>query len=216
MEIYMKRFFTFGVVAALLACGASTLAHADNSWNVPNPLGFYLGVGVGESTVRSDDFAYGTPAYYNDHETAWKGIVGIRPISLIGVEAEYIDFGEPGSHRGNYDPNYYGANSHPRAPVLFGVGYLPIPLPFLDIYAKAGVARLKLTQNDFAPAVCPVNVTGPCFAVSSHDRTDSKFAYGAGVQSRLPLGFTVRAEYERISSPYGDPDAFTVSAVWRF
>ena len=36
------------------------------------------------------------------------------------------------------------------------------------------------------------------------------------VQTALPLGFTVRAEYERISSQYGDPDAFTVSAVWRF
>jgi hypothetical protein len=36
-----------------------------------------------------------------------------------------------------------------------------------------------------------------------------------GVQSRFgALG--VRAEYERISSQYGDPDMFTVGATWNF
>lgn len=209
----MKRFSKLlGALAAVAALGATATAQADNSWNVPNPLGFYLGAGVGESTVRSDDPDYGYPAYYQDHQTAFKGIVGIRPIEPLGVEAEYIDFGEPGDHR-NYDPNYYGRNSHPRAAVLYGIGYLPIPLPYLDIYAKAGVARLKLTLNDYECA--DTNCT-TYNLVGSHDRTDTKFAYGAGVSSRLPLGFTVRAEYERIASPFGDPDAFMVSAVWRF
>jgi opacity protein-like surface antigen len=50
----------------------------------------------------------------------------------------------------------------------------------------------------------------------SHNVTQTKFAYGAGVSSKLPLGFSVRAEYERIASPFGDPDAFTVSALWTF
>jgi opacity protein-like surface antigen len=216
MENVMKRISkAMGAALAIAACGVSTAAMADNSWGVPNPLGFYLGAGVGESTVRSDDSPYGEPGYYNDHQTAFKGIVGIRPIPMFGVEAEYIDFGTPDHHR-NYDSNYSGRDSHPRAAVLYGLGYLPIPLPYLDIYAKAGVARLKLTLNQYDAAVqC---VSAPCVPVlvSSSDRTDTKFAYGAGVQSRLPLGFTVRAEYERIASPFGDPDAFTVSAVWRF
>jgi opacity protein-like surface antigen len=213
----MKRFSkVIGAILVIGACSASTAAFAENSWNVPNPLGFYLGAGVGESTVRSDDPGYGYPAYYNDHQTAFKGIVGFRPIPFLGVEAEYIDFGEPG-HRHDDDPNNFGRNSHPRAPVLFGLGYLPIPVPYIDIYAKAGVARLKMTLNDYA--LQPGSSCGgnPCYAlVGSHDVTNTKFAYGAGVSSRLPLGFTVRAEYERISSPYGDPDAFTVSALWRF
>ena len=212
----MKRIpKALGAMLAIAACGASTAAFADNSWGVPNPLGFYLGAGVGYSTIRSDDSPYGEPGYYNDHQTAWKGIIGIRPISILGVEAEYIDFGQP-NHHYYYDPNNYGSDSHPRAAVLFGVGYLPIPLPYLDIYAKAGVSRLKLTLNQFS-------ATSPCgngctqyIVTGSSDRTDTKFAYGAGVQSRLPLGFTVRAEYERIASPFGDPDAVTVSAVWRF
>lgn len=215
----MNRFIkAIGALAAIAACGASTaVLAADDPFGLYNPIGLYVGAGVGESTIRSDDPAYGYPAYYNDHQTAWKGIIGMRPISLIGVEAEYIDFGQPGRRNGYYDVNYYGYDSHPRAPVLFGLGYLPIPIPYIDIYAKAGVARLKLTVNDYIPATCVAGNPGPCYVISGRsDVTQTKFAYGAGVSSKLPLGFTVRAEYERIASPYGDPDAFTVSALWTF
>src|ERR1700722_12512958 len=83
------------------ACAASTAALADNA------AGFYLGAGVGYSTVRSDDPAYGYPGYFNDHETAWKVMAGVRPIPFVGAEAEYIDFGQPSLH-GYYDVNYYG------------------------------------------------------------------------------------------------------------
>jgi opacity protein-like surface antigen len=179
-------------------------------------VGFYFGAGVGESTIRSDDPGYGLPGYYNDHQTAWKGIIGIRPISYVGIEAEYIDFGQPGHHNGPDEIEYYGYDSHPRAPILFALGYLPIPIPYIDIYAKAGVARLKLTANDYTSTPC--GTTGNnCYVVTGRsDVTQTKFAYGAGVSSKLPLGFTVRAEYERIASPFGDPDAFTVSALWTF
>jgi hypothetical protein len=44
---------------------------------------------------------------------------------------------------------------------------------------------------------------------------ETKVAYGAGVQTHF-LGLAVRAEYERISSTYGDPDAVMVSATWTF
>ena len=208
----MKRFSrALGMLLAVGACGMSTAALADN------PLGFYLGGGVGESTIRSDDAAYGYPGYYNDHQFAWKGIIGIRPISLLGVEAEYIDFGQPGRHDGYYDADYYGLDSHPRAAVLFGVGYLPFPIPYIDFFAKAGVARLRLDVNDYVNEECTDGTNGNCTTlVGRHSQTDTKFAYGAGVESKLPIGFTVRAEYERIASQFGDPDAFTVSAVWRF
>jgi opacity protein-like surface antigen len=205
-------------VVAVAACGASSAALA-----LDNPLGIYVGAGVGESTIRSDDSGYGEPGYYNDHQFAWKAVAGIRPLSFIGAEYEYIDFGQPGHHDyGNrgYDYGYYGSDSHPRAQVLYGVGYLPIPVPFLDIFVKAGAARLKTSLNDFESTGCTTTTAGGCepsFALSGHHSvTETRFAYGAGVQTKLPLGFTVRAEYERISSEYGDPDALMVSAVWKF
>jgi hypothetical protein len=206
-EMLMQRIS--GTLLAFLtvgACGASTAALADD------PLGFYLGAGVGYSTIRSDDPAYGLPGYYNDHQTAWKAIAGVRPISPVGAEIEYIDFGQPGSHFSPDNVNYYGYDSHPRAGALFAVGYLPLPVPFFDVFGKAGVARLETDVTSFQG--CPANQS--CSGnYTRHDETDNRFAYGVGVQSKA-WGFAFRAEYERISSPYGDPDALTVSATWTF
>jgi outer membrane protein with beta-barrel domain len=191
------------------ACAASTVALAGN------PVGFYLGAGVGYSTVRSDDPAYGLPAYFNDHQAAWKAIAGVRPISIVGAEFEYIDFGQPGNHYGSNGIYNYGLDSHPRASALFGVGYLPMPIPFFDVYVKAGMARLRTDVTTTASS-CPPSSN--CFAptiYSRHDQTDNKFAYGVGVQSKV-WGVAFRAEYERINSQFGDPDALTVSATWTF
>ena len=62
------------------ACVASAPARAENL------LGFYVGAGVGESTVRSDDNfsgGFGYDGFYNDprHHFAWKAVAGIRPAS---------------------------------------------------------------------------------------------------------------------------------------
>jgi Outer membrane protein beta-barrel domain len=210
----MRFFKTFGVILAIAACGASSAAFADN------PLGFYIGAGVGESQNRSDDSRYGYPGYYNDYQFAWQGIIGIRPIRLFGLEATYTDFGQPyrnGYHHGFNDVNVNGTDSHPTAPALFGVAYLPFPIPFLDIFAKAGAARLSINVTDFVQQPCVGG--GPCpyfVPTSRHQVIDTKFAYGAGVQSKFPFGLIVRGEYTRISSNFGDPDALLVSALWQF
>jgi opacity protein-like surface antigen len=206
----MRKFRILGAFLAIAACGASGAALADN------PLGFYVGAGVGESQIRSDDSRYGYPGYYNDYQFAWQGFLGIRPIRLIGLEAEYIDFGQPYRH-GRYDFNVSGSDSHPTAPALFAVGYLPLPLPFIDVFAKAGAARLSTNLTDFVQQPCYSG--GPCpyfVPADRHQVTSTRFAYGAGVQSRFPFGMTLRGEYQRISSQFGDPDALMVSALWQF
>ena len=88
----------------------------------------------------------GTPATTTIINSPGKGIVGIRPIRMLGVEATYIDFGQPYRHNGYYDYNVSGSDSHPTAPALFAVGYLPLPMPFIDVFAKAGVAHGFLDQ----------------------------------------------------------------------
>jgi OmpA-OmpF porin, OOP family len=200
---------TLPAIMAVCACAASTRALADD------PVGFYLGAGVGYSTVRSDDPAYGLPGYFNDHQTAWKAIAGIRPIPVVGAEVEYIDFGHPDHSYGANGFATYGLDSHPRAAAVFGVGYLPLPVPFFDVFAKAGVARLQTDVTTFQPQVC-TPLTSPCPGIyTRYNQTDNRFAYGVGVQSKA-WGFAFRAEYERISSQFGDPDALTVSATWTF
>jgi hypothetical protein len=204
----MRTSVTLPAILAVCACAASTRALAED------PVGFYLGAGVGYSTVRSDDPAYGLPGYFNDHQTAWKAIAGIRPISIVGAEVEYIDFGHPTHDYGANGYGSYGLDSHPRAGVLFGVGYLPLPIPFFDIFGKAGVARLQTDVTTATAGFCPpLPCNNPIY--TRHNETDNKFAYGVGVQSKA-WGFAFRAEYERISSQFGDPDALTVSATWTF
>ncbi len=205
-----------GALSAIVAAGACL---ASSGASADNLLGFYAGVGGGESTVRSDDGYPDGYGYYNsDHHAAWKAIVGIRPISILGAEFEYIDFGHPGSDNNYYnDYNYYGPDSHPRALALFGVGHLPLPIPFVDIYAKAGEARLHTNVNGYDGPNCVTYQACPDYLIeTSQSRWDTRFAYGAGVQSKFWAGLAIRAEYERISSPYGDPDLFSVSATWTF
>jgi hypothetical protein len=206
----MKRISrTLLALLAVGACAASTAALADN------PAGFYLGAGVGYSTIRSDDPSYGLPGYYNDHQTAWKVIAGVRPIPFVGAEFEYIDFGQPSGLNGYYNSAYYGLDSHPRASALFAVGYLPLPVPFFDIYGKAGVARLQTDVTTTVTAPCTGTQCTPVVYSYRQDQTANKLAYGVGVQSKY-WGVSFRAEYERISSTYGDPDALTVGATWTF
>jgi Outer membrane protein beta-barrel domain len=212
----MKR--TSGALGALIcacAAGAAAPAFADN------PLGAYVGVGVGQSNVGSNDYYdHGYYGGYRDHDAAWKAIIGIRPLPIVGAEVEYIDFGSGNGNSGYYGSSYFysDASSHPKAGVLYGIGYLPLPLPFLDVYGKAGVARLKsdITTYAFPGGPCPAPYTA-CSAPTAFrtDQTDTKFAYGAGVQAKFQA-FAFRAEYERINSQFGDPAAVTVSATWTF
>ena len=128
------------------ALGASTPVLADN------PLGAYIGAGAGVSNVGNDNYSYNYG--YNGNfgsNLAWKVMAGIRPISIVGAELEYIDFGSNNGHDGYYGNYYYfGPNSHPKATVLYGVGYLPLPLPFLDVYGKLGAARLQTDITSFS------------------------------------------------------------------
>jgi opacity protein-like surface antigen len=214
--MHRKTSLCVGAGAAVAACVASTAALAQNTpWN---PAGFYIGAGVGESDIRNngnygDSFGY--PGYFDQHHATWKAIAGLRPISPLGVELEYIDFGNPDNGNNYFNATHYGAGNHPTAGAAFAVGYLPIPLPFLDIYGKAGVARLdqRITSDIYTNCVGTVCASPPTAFRVNQWNTD--FAYGAGVQGKFG-NFAVRGEYERISQTGGDPDAYTVGFTWTF
>ena len=214
----MQRFVAFSLAVVFGVAGAMAVQPARASdWNL---LGFYAGGGVGESTVRSDEgFNPDYPTDSHPHHTAYKVLAGIRPISFVGAEAEYIDFGHPSSSDGYYNSYGYGYNSdsHPKAGVLSAVGYLP--LPFIDVFAKAGVARLETNLNTYSEGVCTtIDPGGGCGApvLSRQHAWETKAAYGAGVQAHFFGSLALRAEYERINSSFGDPDAFMVSGSWTF
>lgn len=190
----------------------STSAPADS------PLGVYVGAAVGESDVTSkDNDASNLYLLRYDHDyLAWKGFIGARPISPLGFEFAYIDFGNasPPASRSTIF-GYFEDHSRQNATALFGIGYLPLPVPFLDLYAKLGVARLHTdAQASYSPPTCPVGYFCIPYTVREN-QWNTNLAYGAGAQARFG-SVAIRAEYEQISASGGNPSLFSVGATWRF
>jgi opacity protein-like surface antigen len=197
--------FAFGATCA------STRVVADDV------LGLYVGAAFGESHLRAEKEIRGDTDYdylLEGNHSAWKVTAGIRPISPLGVELQYIDFGNYSAGLTNTGPGGL-TEVDAKAVTLSALGYLPLPVPFLDIYGKAGVARLHVTTTEVPPVpYCP-DVSG-CFA-STFNISDwsTNFAYGAGVQGKIgALG--IRAEYERISASGENPSIASLGVTWTF
>jgi hypothetical protein len=195
-------------LAALLFVSAGTTCVRASDFN---PLGFYVGAAVGQARDTVDNFGtfsfpLGGPFSLDESTTGWKAMAGLRPIPFLGAELEYLDFGS--AHANTF---LLRADTHADATALFAVGYLPVPLPFLDIFAKAGLARTHTSFSGVlscpAPADCIVGLAG--------DHDDSDFAYGAGVQAKFQA-FALRAEYERTDTSVGHPNLLSVGMTWTF
>lgn len=200
-------------LAALVVSLASASVSADTV------IGLYSGAAVGGSVSRSEDNAAFThqDLKFNQDTAAWEGFIGARPLPLLGVELAYIDFGSA-SGPAPRTPffGYFKDNSKQNATTLTGVGYLPLAIPFLELYGKLGVARLHSeTQASYLPPSCPirVNCTVPYTVHQSQSSTD--VAYGGGAQTRVGrLG--IRAEYERISASARNSDLLALGVFWNF
>lgn len=157
-------------LTAMLALAAAT-AHADAP-------ALYVGAGVTQARL---DNIFESGHDLDLHNTAWKAFAGFRPISPIAIEADYMDLGSRTRRFG------FGSDAHADAKAFaaYAVGFLPLPLPLLDIYGKAGAARWELNGH-----------TNPSlFALDDHG-TD--FAWGAGAQLHFgQLG--ARLEYEQFN-----------------
>jgi Outer membrane protein beta-barrel domain len=189
-----------------------------------DPFGFYVGGAFGRATLRTGDIPYlqallgTTPAAISEHDAGWKALIGVRPLSMVGAELEYIDFGRGnGTIPGTFLIGNVQGDLHSHAAALFGVGYLPLPMPLLDVYAKAGLARHQTSDNFSSgtlscrpPLLCVLG--GVTYGIH---RTDTRFAYGIGAQVKLAT-FAIRAEYERIAAIGGDPDLLSLGLAWRF
>jgi hypothetical protein len=70
-------------------------------------------------------------------------LAGLRPIDIFAVELNCIDLGQ---ERGSIGPVGHSVDS--KAYAAFVVGYLPLPL--VDLYAKAGVARKRHIAHQVA------------------------------------------------------------------
>lgn len=170
-------------------------------------LGLYIGGAVGQSQVEANVPTVGD---FKENHSAFKVIAGIRPISLIGAELSYIDFGHPSGNINGVpsDVSEKGADA-------FAVLYLPVPV--VDVFVKAGLARLQSTTNSGLRIGIACPFTDPnCGPVLFRlDRTNTSFAAGAGAQFKLST-WAVRAEYERFNGAGGNPSLVSLGVTWTF
>lgn len=213
---------------ALIVCslGVTTVAQADD------PLGLYIGAAYGQAHIRvhQGDAIPGSTsplAGLDLTHSAFKAIVGIRPLSFIGAEVSYMDFGQVFAMNGQVielgTTTLATVNSErasQKGESAFALLYLPVPI--IDVYAKAGLARITthydVTYTGFIPGVgtCPIGkpncgVLGT--ATASRDTTDTAFAYGVGLQWKLG-SWAIRGEYERFDAAGANPSLASIGMTY--
>ncbi len=170
-------------------------------------LGLYAGGAVGESSVEADSGGFSSGSFKANH-SAFKAMLGIRPISLVGAELDYVDFGHPDGAFANRS-----GNVDMKGAAGFGVLYLPVPV--IDVFLKLGLARVQSTAAGQAiPPFCPANL--PCSpSLFRLDRTDTHVAEGVGVQYKLgPVA--ARGEYERFDAAGANPSLWSLGLTYSF
>jgi opacity protein-like surface antigen len=169
--------------AALFALPVLPAVAADN--------GFYLGGSVGQANLKIDDLSDGiSTGDFDADDTAWKLIAGIRPLDWLGVEAAYVNFGEPEDTVLNQKLKADGDGI-----TAFAVGFLPTGP--VDLFAKVGLISWDS------------KISG------SFDDSGNDLAYGVGAQFRV-LGLSIRAEYEKFDISDVDLDMISVGLTYTF
>ena len=189
-----------GILASLFAVGAPEPASAAD------PIGWYVGAAIGEAQIIEEP-ERPLPVEFKATHSAFKVIIGLRPISLVGAEISYLDFGHPSASLvGN------PANASMKGVSAFGMFYFPVPI--IELYLKAGVARIQSAVSGLEPVVCPAG--GPCGPVPFQEsQTNTGFAGGAGAQIRFG-SWAARAEYERFNAAGENPSMWSLGLTWSF
>jgi opacity protein-like surface antigen len=173
----MKSIRRVLLIASLLGSAAQA---ADN--------GVYIGAALGQSETR----LRASSINLKDKSSGYKLLAGVRPIDMFAVELDFVDFGSASDS---------GARADTKAGAGFLIGYLPLPLPLLDVYGKAGAAAWKIDARN---------------PLETLRESGSSFAWGAGVG--LHFGsFGSRLEYEKFDSR-GDRnlELLSLGVTWTF
>ena len=157
------------LLVMVLALGANA-ARADDGF-------FYAGGGISKDKL-SDIASQGTN-FADIDSTSWKVFAGFRPLSVFAIEADYLDLGSEDS----------STHTDAKAFAGYAVGFLPIPLPYLDVFGKAGLSRVKLNGSAASP-----------LPAASFSTTGTECAWGVGTQVHVS-NFGARLEYEKFNIP---------------
>jgi opacity protein-like surface antigen len=186
----MRRIFA--VAPLLLLAGTAMAQTADSNNGMQSNGLLYIGAGVSRNEV--DGITHTGEPFADLDKTAWKVFAGFRPLRVFALEADYMDLG---------NRTYSiigGTDTHADAKAWAGyaVGFLPLPVPYFDLFAKAGAARWTVNANQSSAGQLPPS---SFFAISDQG---TSFAWGLGAQAQIknfgarPVPWICGAELWRI------------------
>jgi hypothetical protein len=165
-------------------------------------LGLYAGGALGSSQVAIDSLDFSA------NDLGWKALVGLRAVDLLGAEAEYVNLGHP-----HATVAAGRVSSSASGPAVFALAYLPLPLPMLDVFGKAGLANIQQSATvtlGSGGSACAAGI-----ACNGLSQTESEFAWGVGAQVKYG-SLAVRGEFEQFRASGGNLNFASVGLYWNF
>ena len=167
------------LIATVLALGVGA-AQADDGL-------LYIGAGITRDNLKDITAING-----DLNSTNWKVMAGFRPISLFAVEADYIDLGSQSVSSLTFAESVSTHLSY-KAFAGYLVGFAPVPVPYLDVFGKVGVARWTSSGSSLVGS----DVLGGSGLFSLSDN-GTQFAWGVGGQVHIG-NIGGRLEYENFN-----------------
>jgi len=221
------------LLVVIAVFGTAGVARAQDEAQVQDWPRFHIGGAVSESNLLVWDWAdSGLPERFwgNDSVesgTAWKIAASFRPVRIVGVEFQFIDFGE-GTERATSGWSLGGGqvptnrerssslNASAEARVLSALLFVPEQLPLIDVYGKIGIADLdeSIIANATEYVCTPLSICRSDFS-SELRQSDVGPYVGFGARIKVGAAAGVRAELEAVDRDGGDPMTFlSVGIAW--
>lgn len=187
------RYISRATLIAAVVYGTSSIAATTTP-----VAGWFVGVGVGQSTIK-DNYSYTNINVNRDtHDTGHKLFAGYRFNNHFAIESSYVNLGKEKS-TWRYAANEYGSDSLAAdAFTVAASGRLPLNNAF-SLIGKAGVAAMQLKYREtWVQDNIETNV--------SENKRSTVPLLGLGAEYLLQRGLTLRAEYEHFGKAKLDDD----------
>lgn len=165
--------------------------------------GIYVGGALSQSTIDAniDFFGFG----FEDEDTAYKLIVGIRPSESLAIEISYVNFGSIVFDNRAIVADGILSEYEAQAFDAFAVGF--VGGPFIELFGKVG---LVYSDTD-------ILLQGGISGVNLRDSdSGADLAYGGGVQAQF-ASFAARLEYESFDvSGTDNLELWSLGVTWTF
>ena len=168
--------------------------------------GFYLGAGIGRSSIDILEFYPSLGESVEQTNTGYKAYGGYRFLKFIAVEAGYADFGSPQGIERNVQEHPERAEVSVKGWDAFAVGILPVS-NVVDIFGKLGMMSWDTNITSVQDGE----------VIFSESSTGTDVAYGIGVGFWVGPNVTLRGEGEWFKiGDYQTVAFYTINVTYTF